>query len=254
MKQQVELGITDHDEREFVKGNGLALAPQSDPTMQMIERAVEQGWDVDRLSKLLDLQQRWQANEARIAFEDAMAAFKTEAVIVTRDKVNKQYDSKYTSLGNLVGTVNPALSKHGLSAAWDVDQSVGVKVTCTLTHRLGHAKSCTITFPPDKSGAKNPLQEIKSALTYGKICTFESVCGLSPSDQSGDDDGNGAGAQQGLSETAVTEFTDSLKGASSREELQRRFQEAYKAATSAKDKKSGDFFIETKNQLMKKLR
>ena len=37
--------------------------------MQMIAQAVAQGADIDKLQKLMDLQERWEANEARKAYE-----------------------------------------------------------------------------------------------------------------------------------------------------------------------------------------
>jgi hypothetical protein len=65
------------------------------------------------------------ATEARKAFVQAMSDFKAEAgaVTIVKDKVNPQYNSNYVSLGKLVATITPYLSKHGLSADWDIDQT-----------------------------------------------------------------------------------------------------------------------------------
>src|SRR6185312_13799452 len=97
-----------------------ALVP-ANPS-ELLRIAVTQGADIDKLEKLMELQLRWDANEARRSFTEAMARFKAESIVIIKDKTNKQYDSRYPSIGNLVNTVTPFLSKHGLSASWDVEQ------------------------------------------------------------------------------------------------------------------------------------
>jgi hypothetical protein len=47
----------------------------------------------------------------------------------------------------------------------------------------------------DGSGAKNPIQQIKSTITYLKGVTFESITGLASTDDNVDDDGNAAGSE-----------------------------------------------------------
>lgn len=159
----------------------------------LVQMAVQNGASMEQLEKLLALQERWEAGEARKAFTAAMAAFKLEPITIVKDKENKQYNSRYTSLGNLVQTVTPFLSKHGLSADWEIEQEPKLSVTCVLTHALGHSKRVRLDVPPDASGAKNAIQQIKSAITYAKSVTFESACGLASTDANFDDDGNAAG-------------------------------------------------------------
>ena len=160
---------------------------------EMIMAAVTANTDLDKLKGLLELQIAWEANEARKAFYKAMSEFKKEEIVVTKDKLNKQYSSNYTTLGNLVNTVNPILSKHGLSASWDIKQNGTISVSCKISHLLGHnEEGSPISAPADSSGSKNPIQQIKSTITYLKSVTFESICGLASSDANVDDDGNGS--------------------------------------------------------------
>lgn len=158
----------------------------------LLQIAVQRGASMDELQKLMDLQERYEANQARKAFIEAKAAFKAEDIFISKDKENKQYKSMYTTLGNLVNTVRPFLGKHGLSADWDQRQENGkVIVTCILSHKAGHSESSSFEVPPDKSGAKNAIQELKSAITYARAITFEAICGLASSDANLDDDGAG---------------------------------------------------------------
>lgn len=169
--------------RQEVTAGPLAMAMQ----------AMKAGMSIADMRGMLDLQKDWEANEARKAYVDAVAAFKLDPPTVYKDKENAQYKSRYTSIGNLVNTVNTALSKHGLSANWTVDQTTNIKVTCVLTHKLGHSDSCSMSGPADTSGAKNPLQQIKSTVTYLKLATYEAITGIASSEGNADDDGNGAG-------------------------------------------------------------
>lgn len=158
----------------------------------LLSMAVQQGADLDKLEKLMQLQERWEANEAKKAFVVALSNFKADPPTIYKDKANKQYDSRYSSIGNIVNTTLPFLSKHGLSARWDVEQSDTIKVSCILTHVLGHSESTSMSAQPDDSGKKNPIQQIKSTVTYLKVTTFESILGLASTDANTDDDGNGA--------------------------------------------------------------
>lgn len=161
---------------------------------EMLSTAVHQGADLDKLEKLMELQEKWERYEAKKAYNRAIAEFKKNPPIVVKDKVNHQYNSRYASKHALVNTVNAALSDYGLNARWDVhqDNTTSISVSCILTHELGHSESVTMCAPPDTSGSKNPIQQIKSTKTYLEIATYEAVTGIAASDY-GDDDGNGAG-------------------------------------------------------------
>ena len=160
--------------------------------MQMLQTAVENNQDLDRIEKLMELEKRWKADQAREAFYAALAAFKKVETKVTKDKTNSQYGSRYTSIGNFVNTVNEAMARFGLNARWEIDQTEQIKVTCILSHTLGHNESVSMSGPPDSSGSKNPLQQIKSTITYLEISTYQAVTGVVAQDANIDDDGNAA--------------------------------------------------------------
>jgi len=133
-----------------------------------MQQAKAAGLEVAEMKEMLALQKDWEANEARKAFHSALAEFKKDPPQVVKDKLNKQYDSSYTSIGNMVNTVNEALGPYGLNARWDFPAPKNDEVICTciLAHRLGHEESVTLAGPVDTSGSKNPLQGRKSARTF----------------------------------------------------------------------------------------
>lgn len=171
--------------------------------MAMLGQAVAAGADITVLTKLMELSERWEANNARKAYDEAMAAAKAEiptiiknrAVDFTSAKGRTNY--KYEDLGEIAKTVAPILSKHGLSYRFRVTSVVNepVTVTCVITHKAGHVDdSNTLQAGRDESGNKNSIQAIGSTLTYLQRMTLKAALGLAVSN---DDDGR-------TSETADT--------------------------------------------------
>ena len=177
----------------------------------MIHLAIQQGAGIDQLERLWDMQLKYEANEAKKAYHFAMSEFKKERIVITKDKDNAQYKSKYTSIGNLVDSVTPILGKHGLTHKWDISQEGDmITVTCVSTHALGHSESVSMRAPSDKSGAKNPIQQIKSTRTYLQAATFESLFGLASTDANCDDDGNGYGNVATIDEKQQSQIIDMM--------------------------------------------
>ena len=176
-------------------------------TQDLIRYSIEKGADLEKLEKLLTIKERYDAMEAKKAFHKAVSEFKKNPLKITKDKKNSQYNSMYTTLGNLVNTVNPELSKHGLSASWEIKQNGTIEVSCVLTHTAGHSERTSASAPADISGSKNAIQQIKSTITYLKAVTFESITGLASSDANYDDDGNAIGTIY-IDEKELSQITD----------------------------------------------
>lgn len=165
---------------------------------QLLAMAVQQGADLDRLERLMDLQQKWEANEARKQFAAALAAFKSEALellktkqveFTTRDGDTTRY--RHAELAVAASVAGAALAKHNLSFRWDVHQGDGkVTVDCILMHSAGHSERVTMTASPDASGKKNAIQQVASTVTYLERYTLLAITGMAAKDT--DDDAEGA--------------------------------------------------------------
>jgi len=163
--------------------------------MAMLDRAVASGANLETIEKLMGLQERFEASQARKAFNEAFAAFKAEAITVIRNRKVTDGPLKgrsYAELVSFVEAATPALSKHGLSASWDItrDDKDWIEVTCTIEHVLGGNKRVALGGPPDTGGAKNALQARVSTVTYLERATFKAACGLA--EQGDDADGGQA--------------------------------------------------------------
>jgi hypothetical protein len=164
------------------------LVRQDNSPAEMIRMAVAGGADLEKLSKLLDLQERWEANEARKAFQVAMAAFKSNPPNIGKDKKVSFGNTRYShaSLYNVVEKITTELSKHGLSASWVTHQNGQIGVTCRITHVLGHSQETMLQAPADTSGSKNAIQAIGSTISYLQRYSLLAVLGLAAHDM--DDD------------------------------------------------------------------
>lgn len=179
--------------------SAVAVASESPPIpmtpMDMLAAAVSQGADMEKLQKLMDLQERWEANNARKAFVAAMSQFKSEPIkILKRKDVNIPGGAKFShaTLADVVDGCCSALSKYGLSHKWETRQEgEQITVTCIVTHRDGHSERVSLTARPDDSGKKNSIQQLASTVTYLERYTLMAATGLAAKDM--DDDGRGAG-------------------------------------------------------------
>lgn len=182
-------------------GHVVHQQQQHQPTTPgyLLQLAVQQGADMEKLERLMALQERWEAAEAKRAFVAAMAEFKAEPMTIFKTKqvgyTTKEGDFvgyTHATLADVTDVVVPAMGRHGLSHRWDIRQEGGrIHVSCVVTHRLGHSETVVMDCPPDSSGKKNPLQQIASATSYLQRYTLLAVTGMATKDL--DNDGADAG-------------------------------------------------------------
>lgn len=178
-----------------------ALTHATNPFQQMAVIAMEKG-AMDQFEKLLDLQLKWDAEQARKAFVAAMASFKAEPIDIRKTKAVGYSTSdggfvgyKHATLADVVDGVVAALGKHGLSHRWDVKQEAGqITVACIVAHRDGHSESVEMFAAPDNSGKKNAIQQVASTVAYLQRYTLMSATGVAAKDM--DDDAIMGGAPQ----------------------------------------------------------
>lgn len=195
------------------EGSGLANQNMVPTPATLLVMAVQQGADLDRLEKLMALQERWEANEARKAYVAAMSAFKADPPVLTKNKHVRYENSKGTvteydhaTLDHVSSAIGDALCKHNLSHRWDVQQTDDlIKVRCVITHSLGHSESTSMYANSDTSGGKNSIQGIGSTVTYLERYTLLAAVGMAAGEQ--DDDGGGAAEIEFITEKQVADLT-----------------------------------------------
>jgi hypothetical protein len=159
----------------------------------LLSVAMKAGVDLDKISKAMELQERYEMLQAKKAYSVAMANFKADPPEIEKDKRVKfsttsgvtQYD--HASLANVTGKINSALSKHGLSATWKTKQAEkDVTVTCIISHALGHSEETSLTAGIDMTGNKNPIQALGSTISYLERYTILALTGLATHDMDND--------------------------------------------------------------------
>lgn len=155
----------------------------------LISQAIEKGLDVEALGKLMDLQERWQASQARKLFFEAFTNFqaqcpdirKTKEVKFKESDIKPQYH--YAPLANITRQIGKILKTNDLSYRWEItDNNDELKVTCLVSHIEGHTERTTMSSKADTSGSKNAIQARGSAIEYLKRYTLIGALGISTAD------------------------------------------------------------------------
>jgi hypothetical protein len=174
--------------------NEIAVVSQSPAAMIMSLMEKSKYIDFEKIEKFLDIQKKWEENNARKAYHLAMSEFKANPPDIEKDKKVKYKTNagetayNHASLGNVTEKINSALSKYELSAGWLTKQEgSNVTVTCRISHSLGHSEETSLTAAPDASGGKNTIQALGSTISYLQRYTLLALTGLATHDM--DDDG-----------------------------------------------------------------
>lgn len=177
-----------------------SMVPRAASTpMDIVRHAVENNASIEVLEKLMALQERHDANMARKAFDEAIAAAKAKIKIVPKSRTvdftsqKGRTNYRYEDLADIAKAIDGPLSEHGLSYRFRTSSKPNepVGVTCIISHRDGHSEENTLCAGRDESGNKNAIQSIGSAITYLQRYTLKAALGLAASV---DDDGRGATA------------------------------------------------------------
>lgn len=176
-----EAALTIHAEQP---SRAVAMTP-----VDMLSLAVERGASIETLEKLMGLRERYEASQARKAFDEAVAAAKAEIPTIAKNRTGHN-DKRYADFAAIASVVDPIISRFGLSYRFRTTQTDRINVTCILSHKDGHSEETTLSGPADATGNKNAIQAIGSTLTYLQRYTLVQALGLAASE---DDDGGKVG-------------------------------------------------------------
>jgi hypothetical protein len=205
--------------------------------LAMVADAVQRGTDPATIKALMDLAERYEANEARKAFVAALTEFKNNPPEIFKTK-NVSFGGgkaayKHATLADVSSIIGAALARVGISHRWETEQLDGgqIRVTCTLTHALGHSERTPLQASPDSSGSKNSIQAVGSTVTYLQRYTLLSATGMAVSDGTDDD------ARQGkkMADNAVADWIFQIEECLDEKEAANLWAHIAKATTAAGD-------------------
>lgn len=166
-------------------------APQaSQSLLPMIDKLVERpDFDVEKLERLLDMQERIMTRSAMEQFNAAMAMMQDELPSIAER--GKAHNTKYATFEDINDVAKPIMKRHGFAVSFRVHNiQGGIEVTGVLMHKGSHREETTMTLPLDTSGSKNAVQAVGSSVSYGKRYVMSALLNITT--RSEDDDGESA--------------------------------------------------------------
>jgi hypothetical protein len=158
------------------------------PVLALIERvALDPRADVEKLERMLALQERIMAKESEREFNAAKARVskrlaslrivKSKSVLYDIDKNNKakgqQEAFKYAPLEDIDKIVRPLLIENDLDVSYTTrPRENGAVVVGRLAHTNGHFQEAEIPVPLDSTGGKTNAQAMGSTFSYGRRYTL----------------------------------------------------------------------------------
>lgn len=177
------------------ESTALTHASPSSP-MALIQLAVENNADPDRLDRLMDLAERWQKNTAAEAFAEALAKFQAKCPPIHKGRNISMGSGRggptYASYDDIMLQIRPLLSECGLSVTFSTNL-VDKHLHAICTVRKGaHIHESEVTLPvPDMK--VNDTQKMGAAISYGKRYALCAALNIITTDQ--DVDAEGLGVQ-----------------------------------------------------------
>lgn len=143
--------------------------------------------DVDKMQKLLDMQERILDKKNYQDYCQSFAEMQAELPQIAER--TKAHNTKYATFEAINKEVQPIMHKHGFSISFQLKQeSNSITTTAILMHKAGHSERTEITLPSDTSGSKNSVQAVGSSTSYGKRYTMCAILNIVTCGE--DDDGN----------------------------------------------------------------
>jgi hypothetical protein len=165
------------------------IVQQTTTPGDLISQAINANLDIDKLERLLAMKERWDKDQARKLFFEALSDFQTECPELRKNKKVSFTTSKgvteynYAPLADIDRQIKPLLKKYGLSKRWEITETEKrIKVRCFITHTSGHSETTEMESLADESGSKNPIQAKGSAIEYMKRYTLIGALGITTAD------------------------------------------------------------------------
>lgn len=170
--------------------------------MQIINNAVASGMNVSDMKELFEMHKDWQKTEAIKAYNNAMAKAQAKMPTIIKTKKNKQTDSMYADLGDIIKVIKPIYTKHGLSVSFNegkADIESEIRIIGVCKHDDGHSEEFFTDLPIDNVGIQGKVNKTGihgkgSTLSYGQRYLIKLIFNLSIDDE--DDDGQLAGENE----------------------------------------------------------
>ncbi len=144
--------------------------------VSMIERAArDPAVDMDKMERLLQMQERVMARNAEHEFNTAMTEAQSKMRSVATDSANPQTRSRYASYAALDRAVRPIYTAAGFSLSFDTADGAPadyVRIVCHVA-KGGFSRTYHVDMPADGKGAKGgdvmtKTHAVGAGMSYGQ--------------------------------------------------------------------------------------
>lgn len=236
------------------------VADYGDGLLQVIARAArDPSVDIDKMERLLAMQERVQERQARQAFTEAKIAMRPELPEVTmKGLIRIVKDGKtiqetpFARFEDIHEAVMPILTRHGFDLSFrnGLSDDGKVRVTTILSHVGGCQEETNFDLPHDSSGSKNSVQAVGSSTSYGKRYGTLSILNIKVSGE--DDNATAAVPQTVVEKPADAPFP---KGpARNKTDLKKQAGDLWRDIESCDDADQLKALVGTHGQLMAQLK
>lgn len=193
MQEAQTLELIEPDAPEQQSHQPGALVMHSDSPMDRMMQAIDRGLDLEKVARMMELQERWEKREAEKAFRADFAAFTGENIIIPKSKFvdrGRAGSFNQAEYDEVKRRLAPALARHGFGFrhdekfGWRRVMQEGVEndipwvyVTCFLEHRQGHAEKLELEGPPGELSANTPVQNMQATASYLKRQSLLAITG-----------------------------------------------------------------------------
>lgn len=158
-------------------------ADHTERVSRLIEVAIQNKLDPDALEKLVALQERAMAREAKAAFDQAKREFQAECPVIGKnrgvDGGERGPKYRFADLEKITTTIRPLLERFGFS--YDFTQKYDkeiIEVTCHLHHAGGHTQATPFSAPWATNAGMSAAQKSASATTFCQRYALRMALGL----------------------------------------------------------------------------
>jgi hypothetical protein len=174
----------------------VEATPNSSSLMTFIERAArDDSFDINKFEAMLRMHRELADQQARQAFNAAMARVEADIGPVLRDRLNPGVNRKYATLEAMDAVARPVYVEHGFSVRFGcapAPKADWMRITCTVSHEAGYSEQNYLDGPVDiqqGARARSQVQAVGSTITYLRRYLLQMAFNIVLSDDEADDDG-----------------------------------------------------------------
>ena len=162
-------------------------------TAQLIQEGIAKGIDLVALKEILKLREIDDAFKARKAYAKDFATAQANIMPVVKTKLNKQTNSKYSDLADVIETSQPIYTKEGFSVTFnegDCPKENHVRILADVLHYQGHKEQYHYDVPMDGKGLRGnenmtAIHGKSSSVSYGRRYLMCMIWNIPTSDNDG---------------------------------------------------------------------